>query len=357
MTESQLNQKTKQSSFRAVELAELIDGSLKADPGLKINGFGGVFSADSKEMTYAESDKFLKIALARETGLILLTEELYQEGISAIIVDNPKLAYARLASYFFDDRYYQPGIAESAILGRSFSAGKEVSIHHRVIIGENVTLGDRVRIAPGVIIADNCQIGDDVLLHPGVKIMAETVIGDRVEIQAGAVIGADGYGFVSDGEKHFKVPQLGQVIIEDDVEIGALTAIDRAANEETVIGQGTKIDNLVQVGHNVKVGRNNLIVAQTGIGGSTRLGDYVTLAGQAGIEDHLEISERATVTAKAKVSKDIKEAGFYSGIPAQEHREYLKEAANIRRIGKLKKEIADLKGELEKIKNYLREED
>lgn len=357
MMESQLNQKNKKATFKAGELAELAGGSLKADPELKITGFRGAKSASSTELTYAESEFFLDMALNSNAGLILLTEELYQERIPAIIVENPKLAYARLASCFSDERYYQPGIADSAILGEDFKAGEEISIHDRVLIGDNVVLGDRVRIAPGVIIGDNCEIGDDVLLHPGVKIMTDTLIGDRVEIQAGTVIGSDGYGYVSDGKKHFKIPQLGRVIIEDDVEIGALTAIDRAANEATIIGQGTKIDNLVQIGHNVEVGKHNLIVGQTGIGGSSKLGDYVTLAGQAGIEDHLEISDKATITAKAKVSKDIKEPGFYSGIPAREHREYLKEAASIRRINKIKKEISELKGELEKIKNYLGEED
>ncbi|MFW5790398.1 MAG: UDP-3-O-(3-hydroxymyristoyl)glucosamine N-acyltransferase [Bacillota bacterium] len=357
MKTSQLNQKNKKSTFQAGKLAELVAGKLQADPDLKITGFGGVGSAGPTEMTYAESDEFLEIALNREVGLILLTEELYQKEISAIIVANPKLAYARLASYFVDDRFYKPGIAGSAVIGNNFNSGKEASIHEQVIIGDDVRIGDRVRIAPGVIIGDNCQLGDDVLLHPGVILMADTSIGNRVEIQAGAVIGADGFGYVSDGEKHFKIPQLGRVKIEDDVEIGALTAVDRAANQETVVGQGTKIDNLVQIGHNVKIGKNSLIVGQAGVGGSAELGEHVILAGQAGIEDHIQISDRVTITAKAKVSKDLKKPGFYSGIPAQEHRQYLKEAANIRRIDKLKKEITDLKGELEEIQNYLKEED
>ena len=356
MKQSQLNQENK-SSFSAAELAELARGSLKAAPDLEITGFHGAGSVSSNELTYAGSEEFLETALNNGAGLILLTDELYQEGISAIIVKNPKLAYARLVSYFFDERYYKPGIAESAILETGFEYGDDISIHPGVIIGENVTVGDSVRIAPGVIIGDNCEIGDDVLLHPGVKIMPDTVIGDRVEIQAGAVIGADGYGYVSGDGKHYKMPQIGRVVIEDDVEIGALTAIDRAANKETVVGQGTKIDNLVQIGHNVEVGSDNLIVSQSGIGGSTKLGANVTLAGQAGVEDHIEITDQVTVTGKAKVSKDIKKPGFYSGIPAREHKEYLKEAASIRRINKLKKEISNIKGELEEIKNYLREED
>lgn len=356
MKESQSNQVSK-FQFKASELAELIDGTLKADPELEINGYRGAGSVSAKQLTYAESDEYLEAAMKNSAGLVLVTADLYQDEIPAIIVDNPKLAYARLARQFPDKRYYKPGIADSAIIGAGFESGEDISIHPGAIIGDNVFIGDRVRIAAGVIIGDNCELGDDILLHPGVKIMAETWIGDRVEIQAGAVIGSDGYGYVSDAGKHYKMPQLGRVVIEDDVEIGALTAIDRAANEETVIGQGTKIDNLVQIGHNVQVGKNNLIVSQTGIGGSTKLGARVTLAGQAGIEDHVEITDQVTVTGKAKVSKDIKESGFYSGIPAREHREYLKEAAGIRRINKLKKEISDIKGELEEIKNYLKEED
>ena len=356
MKASQSNQENK-SLYKARELAEFVDGILKADPDLEITGYRGVKSVNFNQITYAESEEYLEIALNNRAGLILLNDKLYQNEIPAIIVENPKLAYARLVRHFPDDRHYKPGIAESAILGSGLKYGDDISIHDGVLIGDDVLLGDRVRIAPGVIIGDDCEIGNDVLLHPGVKLMADTIIGDRVEIQAGAVIGSDGYGYVSDGEKHYKMPQLGRVVIKDDVEIGALTAIDRAANEETVIGQGTKIDNLVQIGHNVEVGSDNLIVSQTGIGGSTKLGSGVTLAGQAGIEDHVEIADQVTVTGKAKVSKDIKEPGFYSGIPAREHREYLKEAAGIRRINKLKKEISDIKGELEEIKNYLKEED
>ena len=356
MKQSQLNQVNK-FYFKARELADLVDGTLKADPDLKITGYRGAGSVSANQLTYAESVEYLEAAINNSAGLVLLKDELYQDEIPAIIVDEPKLAYASLARQFPDNRYYKPGIAESAIVGAGFKSAEDISIHPGVIIGDNVDIGDRVRIAAGVIIGDNCELGDDVLLHPGVKIMAETRVGDRVEIQAGAVIGSDGYGYVSDDKKHYKMPQLGRVVIEDDVEIGALTAIDRAANEETVIGQGTKIDNLVQIGHNVQVGKNNLIVSQTGIGGSTKLGARVTLAGQAGIEDHVEITDQVTVTGKAKVSKDIKESGFYSGIPARKHKEYLKEAAGIRRINKLKKEISDIKGELEKIKNYLKEED
>lgn len=356
MKENQLNQVNK-FQFKASELAELINGTLKADPELEINGYRGAGSVSAKQLTYAESDEYLEAAMKNSAGLILLTADLYQDEVPAIIVDKPKLAYARLASKFPDKRYYKPGVADSAIIGANFKSGEDFSIHPGVIIGDNVVIGDRVRIASGVIIGDNCELGDDILLHPGVKIMAETQVGDRVEIQAGAVIGSDGYGYASDAGKHYKLPQLGRVVIEEDVEIGALTAIDRAANEETVIGHGTKIDNLVQIGHNVEIGRDNLIISQSGIGGSTKLGARVTLAGQAGIEDHIMITDDVTVTGKAKVSKDIKDSGVYSGIPVREHREYLKEAAGIRRINKLKKEISDLKGELEKIKNYLKEED
>lgn len=343
---------TKQTSYKAGELAELVGGKLQADPDLVITGVRGAASAGSSELTYATNSAFLQAA-AGQAGLILLEEELYRPELAAILVSDPRLVYARIARLFPDHRYYRPGRAESAIVGENVELGDEVSIHPGVIIGDGTEVGARSRLAPGVIIGENCQIGEDVLLHPGVKIMANTVIGARVEIQAGTVLGGDGFGYVSDEYQHYKIPHQGNVVVEDDVEIGALTAVDRAVEGSTVIGAGSKLDNLVQVGHNVRVGPAAIIVGQTGIGGSSNLGQRVTLAGQVGVEDHVNIADQVTVTGKAKVSKDIKEAGFYSGIPARDHKSYLKQEARLRRIQRMQTELAQLQDEISALKSEI----
>ncbi|MGM0420559.1 MAG: UDP-3-O-(3-hydroxymyristoyl)glucosamine N-acyltransferase [Bacillota bacterium] len=340
---------TKRTSYKAGELAELVGGKLQADPELEIFGVRGAASAGSSELTYATSSVFLEAA-AGQAGLILLEEDLYRPELSALLVSDPKLVYARIARLFPDHRYHQPGQSDSALIGAEVELGDDVSIHPGVIIGAGTKIGARTRLAPGVLIGENCQIGEDVLLHPGVKAMADTVIGDRVEIQAGTVLGGDGFGYVSDEYQHYKIPHQGNVVVEDDVEIGALTAVDRAVEGSTVIGAGSKLDNLIQIGHNVRVGPAAIIVGQTGIGGSSNLGQRVTLAGQVGVEDHVNIADKVTVTGKAKVSKDIKEAGFYSGIPARDHKSYLKQEARLRRIQRMQTELAQLQEDISDLK-------
>jgi len=241
----------------------------------------------------------------------------------------------------------QGEIAAGARVSPAAELEEGVTVMSGAIIGPGVKIGARSRIAAGVILVADIEIGQDCLFHPGVKVMPGAIIGDKVEIQAGAVIGSDGFGYASDEERHHKVPQQGKVVIEDEVEIGALTAIDRGVAGETRIGAGSKIDNLVQIAHNVKLGPGSLVAGQSGIAGSTELGARTTLAGQVGVEDHLKIGEGVTITGKAKVSRDLEEGGYYSGIPAQEHRTYLKQQAHFRRLDKLKQQIQELEKRLD----------
>lgn len=343
--------------FTAGELAERAAGELKADPGIEI--FGVLGAPDSKPgyLTYAEDSKHLELALKRGAGLILLPAELYQEQegeIPALLVEKPRREYARLAELFPDLRYLNKEdnwrdecrVESGALVAESAELGEGVKVMTGAVIGSRVRIGARSRIAAGCLLAADIEIGEDCLLHPGVKVLPGTEIGSRVEIHSGAVLGSDGFGYESLEGRHYKIPQQGRVIIEDEVEIGALTAVDRGAAGETRIGAGSKIDNLVQISHNVEIGPGTLIAGQSGVAGSTRLGSGVTLAGQVGVEDHLELAEGVTVTGKAKVSRDIKEAGFYSGIPAQEHRDYLRQQARLRRLDKLQQRVEELEKKL-----------
>ncbi len=348
----------------AKEIACKVAGDLQAKPDIQIYDVSGAASVDSKTLTYAENEDFLQQALENEAALILLEQELYRPEIPAIICQNPRLAYARAADIFPDERYYDPGISDNAQIDEQVSLGKDVSLHEGVIINGKVSIGDKTRIAPGCLLVGKIEIGADCLLHPGVKILSGTKIGDRVEIQSGSVIGSDGFGYATyeagndDNEnggtaKHYKIPQQGEVIIEDDVELGALTAVDRAMEGVTRIGAGSKIDNLVQISHNVKIGSANLIAGQSGIAGSSCLGNEITLAGQVGVEDHVSINDDVTVTGKAKVSKNIKKSGFYSGIPVMPHREYLHKEANLRKVPKLREKVKELSNEIELLKEEL----
>ena len=349
----------------AEEIAQRVGGELRAEADLKIDGVSGAASVDSSTLTYAENEDFLQQALKNEAALILLPENLYSPEIPAVICQEPRLAYARAADMFPDRRYYAPGIADNAVLAERVSLGENVSLHEGVIISGRVSIGNNTRIAPGCLVVGDVEIGENCLLHPGVKILPGTRIGSRVEIQAGAVIGSDGFGYATkSGEnmndsssnkraEHYKIPQQGGVVIEDDVEIGALTAVDRAVEGVTRIGTGSKIDNLVQISHNVQIGPAALIAGQSGIAGSTRLGREVTLAGQVGVEDHVNMGDEITVTGKAKVSKDLEESGHYSGIPALPHRKYLHIEANLRRVPELKKKVDKLSDEIESIKEEL----
>ena len=344
-------------SIRAEKIAGMVGGELKAPADLEISEICGAASAGENSLTYAEDEGFLQQALQNGAALILLEEELYTPDIEAIVVDKPRLAYARAAELFPDERYRREGVADEAYISSAAELAGDVAVHAGVTVEGSVRIGSRTRIAPGCTLTGPLQIGQDCLLHPDVTVLPGCEIGDRVEIQSGAVIGSDGFGYASQEGSHYRIPQQGRVIIEDDVEIGALTAVDRAADGETRIGAGSKIDNLVQISHNVQVGPAALIAGQSGIAGSTELGERVTLAGQVGIIDHLQLGDDITFTGKAKVGKNIEEAGIYSGIPARPHREYLKLEARMRRLPRLKSRIDELEDKLEKLKEEMSDED
>ncbi len=358
------NISVEKAKFTAGELAKRIGGELKAVSEIEIAGVRGAPDSEPGYLTYAEDRRHLELALERGAGLILLAEKLYQEmeeEVPALLVGNPRRAYARLAELFPDLRYLEEdnlddmnrgdekGIHPRALVAEEAELGSGVKVMAGAIIGSGVRIGAGSRIGAGCILVSDIRVGENCLLHPGVKIMPGTEIGSRVEIQSGAVLGSDGFGYATEEGKHYKIPQQGRVIIEDEVEIGAMTAVDRGTAGETRIGAGSKIDNLVQISHNVKIGPGTLIAGQSGVAGSTMLGSGVVLAGQVGVEDHVEIADDVTITGKAKVSRDMKEAGVYSGIPAQEHRVYLRQQARLRRLERLQERIEELEDKVKEL--------
>jgi UDP-3-O-[3-hydroxymyristoyl] glucosamine N-acyltransferase len=259
-------------------------------------------------------------------------------------VADPYLALAQALEIFHPPSRPAPGVHPGAHVPSSCRLGADVCLQAGVVLGEDCVVGDRVLLMAGVVLGDRAAVGEDSILHPHVTVYAECVIGRRAIVHAGTVIGSDGFGFAREGDRHHKIPQVGNVVIEDDVEIGANVAIDRATFGSTRIGRGTKIDNLVQIGHNVRIGENTILVSQSGISGSTHLGRNVIFAGQSGAAGHLTIGDGVRVGAKSAVFHDLPRGSFVIGIPAIEAARWRRAAALFARLPDLRRRIAKLEG-------------
>ncbi len=332
--------------YSAGDLAKLVNGVIMGNPNLIIKGVAGINESTPDTITFAENDDYLKKAENSDAGVVIVSSKVTDSSKTVIKTNNPRLAFAKIAQFYEPDIYYHPSIHPTAVIAKTVAIGQDVSIHPRVVIDDNAQIGDNVQLAPGVYVGKNVIIGDNTVIHPNVVLEYNTIIGANVIIHGGVVIGADGYGFVSDKEGHHKIPQLGNVIIEDNVEVGANVTIDRGTSGPTVVKRGTKIDNLVQIGHNSKIGEENLIVAQVGVAGSSTLGKRVTLAGQVGVAGHLKIGDNSTIMAGSLVTKDLEQGAICSGNPAHDHREELREQAAKRKMPELLKRIRMLEKKL-----------
>jgi UDP-3-O-[3-hydroxymyristoyl] glucosamine N-acyltransferase len=263
-----------------------------------------------------------------------------------LVTQHPKYAFARIVQQFFTPRYAPRGIAQQVIRGADVEIGSEVSIWPFVTLGDRVRIGARVTLYPGVFIGDDSSVGDDSILYPNVAVREGCAVGRRVIIHGGAVIGSDGFGYVEHEGRHHKIPQIGTVVIEDDVELGANVTIDRATFGQTVIKRGTKVDNLVQIAHNVTVGENNILVAQVGIAGSAKLGSHVVVGGQAGLTDHIEIGDRVIIAARSGINRSLTGDQAVSGAPAMPHEVFVKAQAVIPLLPELRRRIRDMERRL-----------
>ncbi len=318
------------------------DGKLPLDH--QISGVSSIENNTPNKVTFAENKKFVKKAAEQADGLVLINKNFGETDIkNPLKVEDTRFSYVKVAKLFAPIPYYKPGINDRAIIEDSVSLGDNVSIHSNTYIGENSKLGDNVVIAPGVKIAENTKIGANTVLHPNVVIERDCKLGSNVIVEAGTVIGSEGYGYITREGKHYHIPQLGNVIVEDNVEIGASVTIDRGTQSATMIGEGTKIDNQVQVGHNVKIGKYCLLVGQVGIGGSTVLGHNVIVAGQSGISDHVQLGNNVKVGAGSIVTSDITADSFYLGNPAQDRMKELKIRVLRKKLPEYWKEIKNLK--------------
>ena len=337
--------------FTAAQIADQLRGEVLGDGSIQLTSIAPADCARPGDLTFAEKEAYFAAAEQSQASAILVPMEFAASGKVLIRVANPRLAVAKLLPLFFPPDAYSPGIHPGATVAVTAMIDPTAHVGPGCVIGDRVRLGARSVLRGGNHIGRDCQIGDDVCLFPNVVIYPQCQVGHRVSIHAGTVIGSDGYGYVFDEGRHRKVLQVGHVIIQDDVEIGANAAIDRGALGATVIGQGSKIDNLVHVAHNVVMGRNCLVMGQSGFAGSTRLGDYCVIAAQAGIAGHLKLGHQATVGAKSGVMRDVPDKGTVLGIPAAPDKQAKRQMIAIqqlpeliRRTRALEKEVAELKG-------------
>lgn len=322
------------------EVANAIGVELKADCSLVVSGVASVHSASAEDLVFVEDPKFLEAALASHAGAVITAKfaESASHGKPLLIAEHPKLAFAR-AARFLADESEKGSVAATASVDATAHIGTGVAIAERAVIGRNASVGNATRIGAGAVVGKSVVIGRDCHIYSHVTIYSGTTIGDRVTIHAGAVLGSDGFGYVRDRKTgHYeKFPQVGTLIIEDDVEIGANTTIDRGALDQTRIGRGTKIDNLVHIGHNCQIGEDVVIAAQTGLSGSITIENGVVLGGQVGIGEHARVCEGVMVGGQGGIlpNKILRGKGVaFWGTPAQPLRQYLKQLAALARLSK-----------------------
>jgi UDP-3-O-[3-hydroxymyristoyl] glucosamine N-acyltransferase len=277
-----------------------------------------------------------------EASAIIVFPKVSEGDKPLLRVANPYLAFAKILQIYAYRPYESRGVDQRAWVNPTAKLGKKVSVYPFVYVGDHAEIGNRVTLFPGVFIGDNVVVGDDTRIYPNVSIYEGTRIGKRVILHSGVVIGSDGFGFAKDGKRNVKIPQIGIVEIEDDVEIGANTTVDRAAMGKTVIKRGVIIDNLVQVAHSVTIGEDSIIVAQVGIAGSTRIGSNVTLAGQVGVADHVEIGDNVMVGPQSGVGKDIPPNQVVTGSPPLPHKEWLRTVLTLPKLPELWRKIGQL---------------
>jgi UDP-3-O-[3-hydroxymyristoyl] glucosamine N-acyltransferase len=323
------------------ELAGLVNGRVEGDGSVRIEGFASLDQAGPKEISFLVKKKDCELLRASRGGAFIVPEGVESDGSRPlIIVRDPYLAAAVIHGYILEEEFQAKGIHNRAHIGKNCNISDEITIGPLAVLGERVTVGSKVTIEAGVVIGNDVIIGDGCQIKSNVTICDGTVIGRKVIIQPGAVIGSDGYGYATDERGgHVKRPQVGIVRIEDGVEIGANTTIDRAAYGTTWIKSGAKIDNLVQIGHNVVVGENSLIVAQVGISGSVTLGRNVVMGGQAGTAGHVKIGDRVMIAARGGVHTDIADGARIGGAPALPVHQWAKASAVFAKLPELRREV------------------
>lgn len=339
------------------ELAQLVDGQVVGNPLLEVTRLAPLDQAGPGDVTFLANPKYLPHLKETKATAVLVTPGVEAPGVALIVCANPYLAFAKVLTLLHVQRPAPLGVLPGATVDPSARLDDGVTVHPGCVVGRNVVIGKGTILYPNVVLYDGVEVGEDCTLHAGVVIREGCKIGHRVIIQPSAVIGADGFGFAPDGEKYYKIPQVGIVVIEDDVEIGAVTCIDRAALGVTRIGAGCKLDNLVQVAHNVTIGANTVAAAQVGFAGSAKVGRHCTFGGQTAVAGHIAIGDGLTFGGRSGVTGNIegRPGEIYSGLPVMPHRDWLKASMSFNKLPEMRKELARLRRELDDLESQLKE--
>ena len=332
------------------ELAAELNGEVVGDPNLVIRGVAGIREALPGDITFLANARYENYLEETHASAVICSRDPRVTGVALLQVDNPYLAFQKAVRVFRPDPYRPPaGVHPTAVVAPDATLGADASIGPWCVVERGASIGDRAVIMAGGYVGALASVGADSLLYPHVMVREECMIGARCILHSGVIVGSDGFGFAFDVGRYHKVPQVGNVVIGDDVEIGANTTIDRATTDSTRIGDGTKIDNLVQIGHNVVIGRHCIVVAQVGISGSTHLEDFVTIGGQAGLVGHIRIGERAMVGAKTGVSRSVEPGEVVSGYPAMPHGLFKRVSALLQKLPQLFQRTRSLEERIEKL--------
>jgi len=338
---------------RLKELADWVGGTVVGDEEVEITGVAAIEEAQTGEISFIANPRYLLKLNETQASAVIVSKEISQANRPLLCTANPYLAFAKILTLYSQQPYQPKGVDAQAWISPTSQLGKDLTIYPGVYVGDRCSIGDRVTLYPGVCVGEDSFIGDDSILHPNVAIYPKTTLGKRVILHAGVVVGSDGFGYAKEGRKNVKVPQVGRVEIEDDVEIGANTTIDRATLGKTIIQSGVKIDNLVQVAHNVVIGEDSIIVAQVGISGSTKIGSNVTIGGQVGLVGHIQVGDNTRIGAQSGVMNDLPPNQAYTGSPAMPHREFLRIMTIFQKLPEVKKTLSEIEKRLTKIEETI----
>ncbi len=345
------------AAFTLAELAARVGGEVEGDGQVRIDGVAPLEEAGPSQLSFFSNKKYRRAFEASRAGAVIVEPgAAAPPGRTLLRATNAYLAFARVSTLFHPPREPLPEVSPLAAIHPTARVHPSAQVMPLASVGPGAQVGARTILFPGVQVGEDARVGEDCVVYQNVVIRERCVVGDRVILQPGCVLGSDGFGFAFDpegegqGPRHYKVPQIGNVVVEDDVEIGANTCVDRATLGTTRVGRGAKIDNLVQIAHNVQIGPLSLLMSQVGIAGSTKLGMGVIAAGQVGIVGHLEIGAGARIAAQAGIMKDIEAGETVSGSPSVPHQRWLKSVAALEQLPELRKEVRELRKELERLR-------
>ena len=338
------------------QLAELVEGKISGDEDLAIRRVAPIDQAGPGDITFVANPKYLPQLATCKASAVIAAPGVEAPGVTLLHCADPYLAFAKILTFLQVSETKPLGVMAGACVAESAEIDKAVTIYPGAVVGERAKLGAGSVLHPGVVVYADAVIGCDCLLHANAVVREGCCLGDRVILQPGAVVGSDGFGFAPDGCGYYKIPQVGIVVLEDDVELGACSCVDRAALGETRIKRGTKLDNLVQIGHNVEIGEDCILVSQVGVSGSTRIGNHCTFGGQSGTAGHLKIGDNVMIGGRGGATGNVESNQVLSGLPLMPHKEWLRTTMTLPKLPEMRKEMRQLKKRLAQLENLIKED-